>query len=264
MFDFIKSKQDLWLYLSETQSYDGIDNDGIPFYGSPHTYNIFIWEKLQDQNYPKKSTLNCPMDKHHIIPIHKSKRLKNQPWNLICLKELDHKEAHVRRLEVFGEQGDLLGLRFFSGTMTSRERAVASRASQRLKGTGVYDSKLQRKKGQVGGKVKSVAKDLTYQARQSEPVRDLISIPSYYITPYSKAKLYVPAQLVVTHLKPYFIQFYQSMLTGVILVNQSDLVKIQTNLESIDRTNSPDFSSAFRKLAIGDRKSIWGFSISNK
>nr|YP_010500097.1 hypothetical protein [Gormaniella terricola]UWV18274.1 hypothetical protein [Gormaniella terricola] len=102
---------------------------------------------------------------HHIIP--RSEGGSDEDWNLVPVTFDEHKEAHIKRYNVFGNSGDrlaALGREFLPENYRQfkTERAKLGHKTMKEKGIGFYDPILQSKLGKRGGGLKTPAREAGY------------------------------------------------------------------------------------------------------
>jgi hypothetical protein len=130
-------------------------------------YSAFILERMD--NPPQGDDV----EQHHVIPLHAGG--PDQPWNFIPLTSEDHLKAHEIRAEVYKEIGDINAIRLRGeNNVELRTRRIEANkrgdATRKSQGTGIYEEGASVKGGQIGGKVKSIAKDLGHRSQTSSAV----------------------------------------------------------------------------------------------
>lgn len=124
-----------------------------------------INESLKLSHIPGKTEI------HHIIP--RSVGGTDVPWNRVLVTLQMHQELHLTRYAVYGDPNDDLATRFRSGDpIAYAKRAKLSHRSQKKKGVGLGDSRLQASKGKIGGTKQTEAKVSKYLEKQKNSIKN--------------------------------------------------------------------------------------------
>lgn len=161
--------------LKKAQKYSSLKNreDLILFLESEsNIYSEFILARMNEP--PPEGP---DVEQHHIIPLHTGG--PDTDWNLIPLTSENHLRAHEIRAEVYKEAGDINASRLRGEQdITLRERRLkAARlgdTTRKQQESGIYAPGASSKGGQIGGKVKSLAKDLGHESKMTEPVKKVL------------------------------------------------------------------------------------------
>jgi hypothetical protein len=102
--------------------------------------------------------------RHHIIPKHMGGT--DDPSNIIKLTVEEHAQAHRKLYEKYGKVEDLWAYQLLSNQLSYQDgfqklltkNAYDTHLKQKEKGTGLYDSALQSKKGKKGAAASQLGK----------------------------------------------------------------------------------------------------------
>lgn len=206
---------------------------------------------VKEKVYPE----NVTMEKHHIIP--KYREGGNNAENLLCVSYEDHTFLHYVRYQVFRENGDqcAFAFRLNQHGPSIEEVKELARAARKASKKGWNDPETQRKLGLKGGlKGGSANTETQFNARrqvgltygsiigmqnQSTGLKEFISKPSTWL--FRDAEKKIEAQVEIGPAASF-----------------TALVKeLQKQMPESPAINS----SCFTKLAKGERKQLYGWSL---
>jgi hypothetical protein len=129
-------------------------------------YTCFINEKLKCAHHDEYACNNKKIfEQHHIIPLHA--KGPNKKWNLILLTLTAHQKAHELLYHVYKQPGDLCALNFRKNLIKKAYLLKIKMAhhTQKINKLSFYNSEIQRKNGQKGGKIQTKNKLKKYREK---------------------------------------------------------------------------------------------------
>jgi RNA polymerase subunit RPABC4/transcription elongation factor Spt4 len=224
----LKNREDLELFLKQENN----------------AYTLFILECI------KNPVQSDRVEEHHIIPLHAGG--PNVEWNLISLTPETHFEAHRIRAEVYKETGDINAFRLRGEQSVDliARRIAATRSgdnTRKQEGSGIYAPGVSSKGGKIGGRVKSVKKDLGHKTKMSNQVKELLDRGSTWDHVNTNCSVTIPAKAV--HTLPQLVNILVKALP------------LGVDREQLTKANMTTVTSNIARVIKGQRPTAYGWKL---